>query len=160
MNKSAYLTISVDDGHPTDIQSAELLQKFGLKATFYIPARNPERELMSEALIRQLAGTFEVGSHTFNHKPLKDLADAEARIEITDGKKWLEDLTGAEVVSFCYPRGKFHSRTVKLVKEAGFLGARTCMFNLSSFPKNPFLMGSQHSRVLPFDPCTDPPCFA
>lgn len=141
MNKAAYLTISVDDGHPTDIKSAELLQKFGLKGTFYIPARNPERELMSEPRIRELAESFELGSHTFNHKPLKDLPDSEARVEIADGKKWLEDLTGAEVVSFCYPQGKFHSGTIKLVQQAGFLGARTCMFNLNSFPKNPFLWG-------------------
>jgi peptidoglycan/xylan/chitin deacetylase (PgdA/CDA1 family) len=141
MTNPPYLTISVDDGHPTDLKSAELLKKFGLTATFYIPARNPERELIAKPLIRELAENFELGSHTFNHKPLKDLPDSEARVEIADGKKWLEDLTGGEVVSFCYPRGKFHSGTVKLVREAGFLGARTCMFNLNSFPQNPFLWG-------------------
>jgi peptidoglycan/xylan/chitin deacetylase (PgdA/CDA1 family) len=141
MNRPAYLTISVDDGHPTDLKSAELLQKLGLKATFYIPARNPERQLMSEPMIRELAGIFELGSHTYNHKPLSDLHDWAARAEITEGKKWLEDITGSEVVSFCYPRGKFHGGTVKLVSEAGFLGARTCLFNLHGFPQNPFLWG-------------------
>ena len=47
MKDTGYLTISVDDGHPTDFKSAELLARYGLKATFYIPARNPEREVMT-----------------------------------------------------------------------------------------------------------------
>lgn len=141
MSNQAYLTLSVDDGHPTDMRSAELLEKFGLKATFYVPARNPEREVMSLQGIQDVAKHFEVGSHTFNHKPLSGLSDEEARAEINDGKKWLEDVAGDEVVAFCYPRGKFRAGSVKLVREAGFLGARTCMLNVNSFPKNPFLWG-------------------
>ncbi len=141
MSNQAHLAISVDDGHPADLQAAELLQKFGLRATFYIPARNPERAVMSLAGIQEVARYFEVGSHTFNHKPLRDLSDEEARAEINDGKRWLEDLTGDTVVAFCYPKGKFHSGTVKLVREAGFVGARTCCLNVNSFPKNPFSWG-------------------
>jgi peptidoglycan/xylan/chitin deacetylase (PgdA/CDA1 family) len=141
MGKLAYVTISVDDGYPADLQSAELLQRFGLKATFYIPARNPERELMAPHQIRELATYFEVGSHTFHHKPLRDLSDQEARTEICDGKRWLEDLIGRQVGAFCYPGGKFRSRIVNLVREAGFVGARTCTLNVTRFPKNPFLWG-------------------
>jgi peptidoglycan/xylan/chitin deacetylase (PgdA/CDA1 family) len=141
MKNQSYLTISIDDGHLTDLRAAELLQKLGLKATFYIPARNQERELMSTAQIRQIAANFEVGSHSLNHRPLTSLPKQEAELEINSGKKWLEDLIGQEVIAFCYPQGKFHSGTIELVKQAGFLGARTCMFNLSSFPINPFLWG-------------------
>jgi len=141
MSNKAYVTISVDDGHPADLQSAELLDEVGLKATFYIPARNPERELMSLQAIQEVAKQFELGSHTFNHRPLRELSDRHARTEINDGKKWLEDLTGDTVSAFCYPSGKFNSRTVRLVQEAGFVGARTCMLNVNTFPKNPFLWG-------------------
>jgi hypothetical protein len=153
VKKPGYLTISIDDGHPTDLQAAELLQKFGLKATFYIPARNPEREVMSPQEIRQIANNFEVGSHTLNHKPLKYLSDQEASLEINAGKTWLEDTIGKSVIAFCYPQGKFRLRTVSLVKQAGFLGARTCMFNLYAFPKDPFLFGVSthgysHSRTI------------
>ena len=139
--KQGYLTISVDDGHPTDRKTAELLHNLALRATFYIPARNPERMIMSPDEIRVIAKDFELGSHTLNHKPLKTLSYREASSEIHDGKKWLEDLIGNEVVSFCYPNGKFHSGTIKLVEQAGFLGARTCMLNLNSFPHDPFLWG-------------------
>ena len=141
MSDSAYLTISVDDGHPTDLKAAELLNKYGFKATFYIPARNTEREVMTGDQIREIAATFEVGSHTLNHRPLKHLGREEARAEIKNGKTWLEDLIGQEAVSFCYPQGKFRAGTVELVRQAGFLGARTCMFNLKEYPENPFLWG-------------------
>ena len=32
--KEKYVTISVDDGHPTDLRTVDLLHKYGLKATF------------------------------------------------------------------------------------------------------------------------------
>jgi len=138
---TGYLTISVDDGHPTDLKSTELLNRYGVKATFYIPTRNSEREVMNEGQIREVARIFDVGSHTLNHRPLKHVSHEEARAEIENGKKWLEDVTGKESVAFCYPKGKFNPVTLKLVREAGFLGARTCMFNLCGYPDNPFLWG-------------------
>ena len=141
MRDASYLTISVDDGHPADLKAAELLAKYDLHATFYVPARNPEREVMSREQIREIGARFETGSHTFNHRPLKHLVREEARAEIQDGKRWLEEVTGKKVLSFCYPQGKFDQTTVELVREADFLGARTCMFNLSSYPQNPFLWG-------------------
>ena len=57
-----YLTFSIDDGHPKDLETADLLSKYGLKATFYIPATNPERPVMSASQIRTVAQTFEVGA--------------------------------------------------------------------------------------------------
>ena len=62
MKKPSYLTISIDDGHPTDFKSAGLLAKYGLKATFYIPAHNPEREVMAPARVRELSESFESGA--------------------------------------------------------------------------------------------------
>jgi peptidoglycan/xylan/chitin deacetylase (PgdA/CDA1 family) len=136
-----FITISVDDGHVTDLKTADLLSKHGLQATFYIPARNPERPVMSVSQIRELSRSFEIGAHTMNHIPLKSLPDSEAWNEISGSKQWLEDTIGCSAVSFCYPRGKFNRSTPVLAKKAGFLGARTCFFNLHGFPTDPFLWG-------------------
>ena len=148
-----YVTISVDDGSPLDSRVADLLDKYGLQATFYIPACNPERPVMAPIQIRELARRFEIGGHTYHHAGLKSLPQEAAWAEISDGKKWLEDLLGQRTISFCYPQGKFNSSTPDLVKKAGFLGARTCLFNLHSFPRNPFLWGLsthafRHSRFI------------
>src|ERR1035437_1451077 len=98
-----YLTISIDDGHVMDLRTAELLSKYGLQATFYIPARNPERPVMSEVQIRELASAFEIGAHTLNHVPLKSLPESQAWAEISGSKQWVEDTIGKPAVSFCYP---------------------------------------------------------
>jgi peptidoglycan/xylan/chitin deacetylase (PgdA/CDA1 family) len=150
---SRYLTISVDDGCPLDSRAADLLNKYGLQATFYIPASNPERPVMAPGQIRELSRRFEIGGHTYHHAGLKSLPEEKAFAEIYDGKKWLEDLLGQPVISFCYPQGKFNSSTPRFVQKAGFLGARTCLFNLHSFPRDPFLWGLSthacyHSRII------------
>ena len=136
-----YVTISIDDGHPTDLRTADLLHKYELAATFYIPATNPERPVMGAAQIRQISQRFEVGGHTMNHVTLTFLHRARAWSEINDGRIWLENVLGHRVISFCYPRGKFNVRSAALVKQAGFLGARTCLLNLNGFPRTPFFWG-------------------
>ena len=140
-NRSAFVTISVDDGHPTDLKTAELLCKYGLKATFYTPAMNAERAVMLPSDLRQLSSSFELGGHTLNHVSLPSLPREKAWTEIVKCKSWLEDLTGKAVVSFCYPKGKFDRVTTGLAKKAGFLAARTCLFNLHDFPQDPFRWG-------------------
>jgi peptidoglycan-N-acetylglucosamine deacetylase len=144
---SRFVTISVDDGHPTDLRTAELLAKYGLKATFYVPARNPERTVLPPEALRSLAGSFELGGHTMRHQVLNNVSRERAWGEISDCKFWLEDLTGSRIASFCYPRGKFDRELAELVRRAGFAGARTCLFNLNEFPRDPYLWGvSSHAH--------------
>lgn len=137
------LTISVDDGAPEDLQTATLLKKYGLSATFYVPQKNPERPLLAAEQLREIASDkdFELGGHTVSHLSLHHMSDDEAKKEIETGKRWLEDTIGKRVSAFCYPQGKFNKTTPRLVREAGFLGGRTCMFNRSDIPKDPFLWG-------------------
>jgi peptidoglycan-N-acetylglucosamine deacetylase len=137
--KEKYVTISVDDGHPADLRTVDLLHKYGLKATFYIPGANGERTVMQAGEIREIDRQFEVGSHTLNHRCLTRLPAQTAWEEIRDGKKSSEDTLGHEVISFCYPWGKFNHRVAAQVAEAGFLGGRTCRYFLNDYPKNPFV---------------------
>jgi peptidoglycan/xylan/chitin deacetylase (PgdA/CDA1 family) len=137
-NKEKYVTISVDDGHPTDLRTVDLLHKYGLTATFYVPGANHERVVMTPAQIRDIDREFEVGSHTLSHIRLTWMSPERARNEVIDGKKFSEDTLGHEVVAFCYPGGKFNRRIEKYVEEAGFLAGRTCRYFLNDYPKNPF----------------------
>jgi len=133
-----YVTISIDDGHPSDLRTVDLLNKYGLQATFYIPGSNAERDVMSTAQIRQIDQQFEVGSHTLHHVRLHRLPEQECLREIVDGRKFSEDTVGHDVVSFCYPGGKFNRRVARLVEQAGFLAARTCRYFLNDYPPDPF----------------------
>jgi peptidoglycan/xylan/chitin deacetylase (PgdA/CDA1 family) len=135
------LTISIDDGHPADLRIAEMLERLGLKATFYVPARNCERPVISPAQVRELAAAFEVGSHTMNHVELTRLPVSSAWNEIHGSKHWVEDTVSRESVSFCYPRGKHNRAIAFMVRAAGFCGARTVMLNHTEVPKDPFRWG-------------------
>jgi peptidoglycan-N-acetylglucosamine deacetylase len=141
VNSRAYVTISVDDGHPADLRVAELLAACGQKATFYVPATNPEHEVLAPPEIKTLAQGFEVGGHTMSHCTLPQLPAQRIRSEVVDCKDWLEGLTGNQVLAFCYPRGKFDRHVSSVVREAGFRGARTCLFNLNNWPDDPFAWG-------------------
>lgn len=148
--KEKYVTISVDDGHPSDLRTVDLLQRYGLQATFYIPGANAERPVMKPSEIREVDRHFEVGGHTLNHLRLTWIPPDHGWREIYDGKKSMEDILGHEVVSFCYPGGKFNRRVARQVAEAGFLAARTCMYFLNDFPANPFYWGiSTYANTYP-----------
>lgn len=118
------LTTSWDDGHPLDLRIAELLTKYGLRGTFYVPLYN-SRPTMSPAQIRELAGSFEIGAHTVNHVRLRGLARSQARHEIADSKKRLEDILGKPCSIFCFPGGSYAKIHLPLLREAGFVAART-----------------------------------
>jgi peptidoglycan-N-acetylglucosamine deacetylase len=135
------LTISVDDGHPADLRVAEMLARVGLTATFYVPARNSERQVITSREVRELASHFEVGSHTMNHVELTRLSASSAREEIRSSKQWVEDTVSRPSIAFCYPRGKHNRAIASMVRAAGFAGARTVMLNSNHVPHNPFRWG-------------------
>jgi len=121
-------TCSIDDGHPLDARTAELLDKHGLHGTFYLPIRNCEGDsVMAAPAMRELAQRFEIGSHTRDHCYLKNVDAWQAYEQIADGKRQLEDVLGEEVAGFCYPGGRYRRRDVELVRSCGFLYARTTM---------------------------------
>ena len=129
-------TFSADDGHPSDMKLAELLDKHGLKGTFFVPIHNREgRPVMSKEQLRGIRDKFEIGSHTYDHCYLSNLGQVEANRQITEGKTRLENLLGQQVTGFCYPGGKYRRSDLVLVEEAGFAYARTTT-NLCFEPGN------------------------
>jgi peptidoglycan/xylan/chitin deacetylase (PgdA/CDA1 family) len=121
-------TCSIDDGYPSDMKMAELLHKHGLNGTFFVPVKNREGfEVVSPTQMREISRHFEIGSHTFEHCYLNSLDLLQARYQVIEGKKRLEDLLGTGIAGFCYPGGKHRQRDVGIVKAAGFKYARTVM---------------------------------
>lgn len=125
---STVFTFSTDDGHPSDVKMAELLDKNGLNGTFYIPITNREGlPVMSKAQLREVGRQFEIGSHTYDHCYLKTVDLVEANRQITEGKKQLENLLGKAITGFSYPGGKYREAHAAMVQSAGFEYARTSM---------------------------------
>jgi len=120
------ITTSWDDGHPADLRLAKLLKKYDIPATFYIPIVNVDgKKTMTKEDIKTLSKEFDIGGHTYSHKRLTHLSDKEAFDEIVKGKKALEEICNKSIEMFCYPGGKYEKKHVKMIKKAGFIGART-----------------------------------
>ena len=137
------VTTSWDDGHILDLELAELLQKYGIKGTFYICpnfGEIPASECLSEAQIRELSKNFEIGAHTMTHPNLENIEDGEALREIVASKKYLENVLNKPVDSFCYPSGYFNARHEQMVKESGFKLARTVERFAKDIGDNPFAL--------------------
>jgi len=117
--KGLTITTSWDDGHPMDLRVAELLTRYGLPGTFYVPLSN-SRPTLSTAEIRGLSQEFEIGAHTVNHVRLTALADSEAQEQVTDSKKQLEDILGKPCSIFCFPGGSYSKIHFRMLREAGF----------------------------------------
>jgi peptidoglycan/xylan/chitin deacetylase (PgdA/CDA1 family) len=124
MTRELIMTTSWDDGHSLDLRIAELLCKYDLAGTFYVP-RSAEHGVMTCQQIRELSKKFEIGGHTLDHVYLDRIPDAEAKEQINGSRRWIEDVTGMACTVFCFPGGKYRKRHLPLVREAGYKSART-----------------------------------
>ena len=131
------VTTSWDDGHKLDLKLANLLQKYNIKGTFYIsPFYLKDR--LSETEIKQLDRYHEIGAHTLTHVDLRSISIKEAENEIGNSKLYLEKVLGHELNMFCYPKGLYNEQIKKIVRNYGFLGARTCNYGSFKLPTDPF----------------------
>ncbi|MGB7337298.1 MAG: polysaccharide deacetylase family protein [Phototrophicaceae bacterium] len=133
------LTVSTswDDGDVLDLRIADILNRYELKGTFYV-ARDFLDTRMSIQDIRDLAQLHEIGAHTLTHPVLTAISLADAKREIEDSKKWLEDVLGQAVDSFCYPKGAHNAQLAGLVKAAGYRMARNVQAYHTSVGDNLF----------------------
>ena len=119
------VTTSWDDGTKLDLKLVELLNKYGIRGTFYIPKVYLDNPLERDDL-RTLDKVHEVGAHTVNHVDLTKVSSLQAKEEIEGIKAYLEDILGHKIHMFCYPCGKYNEDVKKMVKDSGFIAARTC----------------------------------
>lgn len=123
-----YFETSWDDGHELDLKLAELLTKYHLPGIFYITIDYVgTMGYLTWDQIRGLRNRgFEIGAHTVTHPvDMKQLEHDYQWFEIQTGRDLLKAALGSEVLSFCYPRGRYNQTTKDLVKQAGYVEGRT-----------------------------------
>jgi peptidoglycan/xylan/chitin deacetylase (PgdA/CDA1 family) len=129
-------TLSLDDGCPEDQQVAELLNGFGIPATFYL------RGDRLPGLKQDWYRGHEIGSHTITHRHMYKLSDADLVHETVESRRMIQAWSGQEVVGFSYPYGQANIRAAMQVKAAGYLYGR--LFNMDHdnawIIPEPFLM--------------------
>jgi hypothetical protein len=134
------ITTSWDDGHPLDFKIAELLDKYNLSGTFYIPQHNGSQQMMPEAQMQELAKQFEIGGHTLNHVWLNNANHSQWEKEIKGSYHWLQQLLGKSPVSFCFPGGVYNPASLSAVFSYGYQLARSTELLSTNEPSTGHLM--------------------
>ncbi len=139
--KKLIVTSSWDDGSVSDVKLARLLDKYYMRSTFYVARcfEWNERALTEDEIIK-LNNNHEIGAHTLTHPCLSRISLTIAKHEIIGSKKYLESLLGHKVNVFCYPGGIYNKYIMDMVKDAGFIGARTIKQGKFDMPDNPYEM--------------------
>jgi len=124
----------------------------GRKPAWSIPTDNLERDevLSSVEQLREFPyDLIEIGSHTMTHPNLRELPAGDARREMVESKRILEELLGRPITSFSVPFGECHAATLAMAGEAGYRAAMTC----EPQPVRPgdSLIGAGRFKVTPDD---------
>jgi len=135
--KKLFVTTSWDDGDILDLKLAKLLRKYDIMGTFYIPKSCRSNPLEQRDIV-MLDNEFEVGAHSLTHTDLTAISLQDVRKEIEGSKKYLEELLNHSVLMFCYPKGCYNEKIKNVVKNSGFIGARTCVHGRFDFPQDPY----------------------
>lgn len=147
--------ITFDDGYRNVHANAlPVLQELGFTATNYFVSGEidgfnrwdvakgiPQAACMSKAELLEWAGLgHEVGSHTSHHPRLDRIAADDARQEIFDSRRRLEDMIGGPVDAFCYPHGGVNAAVRDMVREAGYTNATTIKSRRARGGDDPLLL--------------------
>jgi len=133
------MCLTFDDGYVDNYTALfPLLKELDCPATLFITNRGdpdfpkerwstedpiPENaQFLTAEMLREMdaSGLVEFGGHTAGHTTLTNISLEEAKREIEDNKRWIEETLGHGIVSFCYPRGAENDEIVEIVKAAGY----------------------------------------
>lgn len=109
-SKSRQICLTFDDGpHPEHTpRLLDLLQRFGIPATFFLIGKEAKR--FPEIVRRIAAEGHEIGNHTWSHPHLTDISSARMLNEIRRTDALIEDVIGRRVKLFRPPHGRITSR--------------------------------------------------
>ncbi|MBR0419821.1 MAG: polysaccharide deacetylase family protein [Erysipelotrichaceae bacterium] len=128
-------TLSYDDGVIQDKRLLELFEKYNVKGTFNIgygvlgyKPEGPGPFSISKVEIEEVKELYkdqEVGGHSLYHSDLTSLGEPYMMYEILEDKQKLESLVEKPLQMFAYPFGLFNKNVKRVLKSAGYKGART-----------------------------------
>jgi peptidoglycan/xylan/chitin deacetylase (PgdA/CDA1 family) len=109
----------LDDGpHPRKIPKIlELLEKHGVRATFFIVGSNAEA--WPEIVAKEAACGHELANHSFTHAKLSVLTEAQIKSEIERTDAAIKKAAGATPRLFRPPEGAYSKDIVKIAADMG-----------------------------------------
>lgn len=149
------VAITFDDAYQNVIRDAvPVLHAYRFRVTVFVPTARVGRDnAWGNTRIPRLAiaswpeiaeavalGVVEVGGHTRSHPRLGQIPVEEARAEIVDSRREIEDRLGVPAQSFCYPYGDVTPAVCALVAGAGYRTACTTRWGHVCLGDDPFTL--------------------
>ncbi|MEK9155948.1 MAG: polysaccharide deacetylase family protein [Patescibacteria group bacterium] len=122
------IILTFDDGYANFYKHAyPELQKRQMKAVVYVIINFVGKDgYLNWNEIAEIArNQIEVGSHTLTHLNLAAASRNRTVQELTESKKIIENKTGREVLSLCYPSGKYSDEVISVAAESEYAYAVT-----------------------------------
>ena len=118
------IALTFDDGYRDNLTVAlPLLEKFGLPMTLFVVAGFVGSDgYLSEAELNEISKhpLITIGSHGLWHRHFNRITLDEARFELTESKRLLEDTTGTPVDLIAWPYGECSAEVEQLAGECGY----------------------------------------
>ena len=110
------VALTFDDGpcHPYTEQLLEILDREGIRATFFQVGNNVIRE---PTLAAEVASQHEVGNHTFTHPHLTWSRPGTVREEMLRGQEAIHEATGTLPRLFRVPHGWYGPQVISVAEE-------------------------------------------
>ncbi len=139
------VVITFDDGYLDNYLNAyPILKKYNLKGTIFIitdyVSLYPNYVTWDEAVEMQNSGVMNLESHTMGHINLLKSSKEEADFQLKTSKEALEAHLNKPVEFLAYPEGDYNDEIENIAKNAGYKGAFTVNYDLTSKNENPFAM--------------------
>lgn len=154
-----YTAVTFDDGFAETIELVlPVLENMAIPATFFIPTAywGKEATWITDIDRRERVGRIitadslqflsrqnyvTIGSHSINHRRLTEMNDEEAREELSQSKKLLENITGKDVKGHGFPFGSHNNSHVAMAREAGYAHVFTIDPTVSFGTDDEFIIG-------------------
>lgn len=118
------VALTFDDGFRDNLTVAlPMLEKYSMPATVFVTAGFVNQDgYLSHAELRELAQhpQITIGAHGLWHRHFNLLSDDDARHELTESRRMLEDMTGKKVDLMAWPYGECDARLEFLAGESGY----------------------------------------
>lgn len=127
----AHAALTFDDGLVDNLETlVPLLREENAPATVFVVSDwlgepYPPAEwtrIVNRDELRELAASVEIGAHSTSHDDLSALSYEEARTDLEECKRALEDVVGP-VETAAYPFGRANRDTIRACRDAGFAAA-------------------------------------